>query len=152
MRYLIDTGVWLRLFDRTDVEHPAIRTALLQIRANGNSLAVGPQIIAEFWNVSTRPKSARGGYGNSVPTTERRVQFIERFATVLEDSPSVYRCWRQLLPQMKIQGTSVHDARLVALMEANGITRILTLNASDFKRYAQVTVMTPSDVSSIIGP
>lgn len=148
MQYLIDTGVWLRLFDRTDVQHGAIRAALLRIRANGDSLAASPQIIAEFWNVSTRPKSARGGYGNTVVTTERRVQFIERFATVVDDSPAAYRCWRQLLSQTMIQGTSVHDARLVALMEVNGITRILTLNISDFRRYAQVTVLTPSDVLS----
>jgi predicted nucleic acid-binding protein len=110
--------------------------------------AVSPQIIAEFWNVSTRPKSARGGYGHSVVTTERRVQFIERFAAVLEDSVDAYRRWRQLLAQLKIQGTSVHDARLASLMEVAGITHILTLNTADFRRYAGVTALMPSDVVS----
>ncbi len=48
MQYLVDTGVWLRLFDRTDAEHNAIRMALVRIRANGDFLAVSPQIVAEF--------------------------------------------------------------------------------------------------------
>ena len=59
MQYLVNTGVWLRLFDRTDAAHPAIRAALQRLRNEGHSLFVSPQIIAEFWNVSTRPQSAR---------------------------------------------------------------------------------------------
>ena len=86
MQYLVDTGVWLRLFDRTDSEHANIRAALQLLRSGGHSLVTCSQNISEFWNVSTRPKSARGGYGKSVDVTERRVQFIERFATVLDDS------------------------------------------------------------------
>lgn len=83
----------------------------------------------------------RGDYGAS-GSIYRAVRDRSRRLT------AVYRCWRQMLSQTMIQGTSVHDARLVALMEVNGITRILTLNISDFRRYAQVTVLTPSDVLS----
>lgn len=152
MQYLVDTGVWLRLFDRTDAEHANIRGALQGLRASGDSLAVTPQVIAEFWNVSTRPKAARGGYGNSVDTTERRVQFIERFASLLDDSPAVYCRWRQLVTQLKIRGTSVHDARLAASMNVAGIARLLTLNTADFKRYAGVTAVTPADLASTLKP
>ncbi len=109
MQYLVDTGVWLRLFDRTDTEHANIRAALQRLRANGDSLAVSSQVVAEFWNVSTRPQSARGGYGKSVDVTEKRVQVIERFATVLEDSPVAYHQWRQLLVRLQIHGIAVHD-------------------------------------------
>jgi predicted nucleic acid-binding protein len=91
MQYLVDTGIWLRLFDRTDPEHAAIRDALRALRSSGHTLAACPQNIAEFWNVATRPTSARGGYGKSVPMTERRVQFIERTSTILAESPAAYR-------------------------------------------------------------
>ena len=91
MQYLVDTGVWLRLFDRPDPEQPTIRNALCALRSSGHSLATCPQNIAEFWNVSTRPASARGGYGKSVATTERRVQFIERASTILAESPVSYQ-------------------------------------------------------------
>lgn len=152
MQYLVDTGVWLRLFDRTDPEHVTIRNALRTLRSTGHCLATCPQNIAEFWNVSTRPASARGGYGKSVPTTERRVQFIERASTILAESPAVYRQWRQLLSAFNVQGVAVHDARLVAMMLASGILRILTLNTSDFARYSAITAVTPRDVVAASSP
>ncbi|MEI6442036.1 MAG: hypothetical protein WCO29_02610 [Nostocales cyanobacterium ELA583] len=37
-------------------------------------------------------------------------------------------------------GVNVHDARLVAVILAHGLTHILTFNISDFKRYSnQIT-------------
>lgn len=97
MQCLVDTGIWLRLFDRSDPDHATILQALRSLRSSGHTLATCPQNIAEFWNVSTRPTSARGGYGQSVPTTEQRVQFIERTSVVLAESPATYHAWRQLL-------------------------------------------------------
>jgi predicted nucleic acid-binding protein len=148
MQYLVDTGVWLRLFDRTDAEHANIRAAMQKLRVNGHSLAVSAQIVAEFWNVSTRPQSARGGYGKSVDVTEKRVQFIERFAIILEDSSLAYQQWRRLLHRLQVQGAAVHDCRIAALMQATGIDRILTLNDRDFRRYQPegITIVTPASV------
>jgi predicted nucleic acid-binding protein len=143
MQYLVDTGVWLRLFDRTDPEHAAIREALRSLRSSGHSLAACPQNIAEFWNVSTRPASARGGYGKSVATTDGRVQFIERFGRILAESPTAYDGWRKLLVRHQIQGLSVHDARLVSMMQLAGITHIVTLNVADFARYSGIVAVTP---------
>jgi predicted nucleic acid-binding protein len=152
MQYLVDTGIWLRLFDRTDPQQATIRDALRALRSSGHALATCPQNIAEFWNVSTRPASARGGYGKSVPTTERRVQFIERASTILPESPAAYRQWRQLLSAFNVQGVAVHDARLVAMMRIAGITHILTLNTADFARYSALTAVTPSDVVAASTP
>lgn len=56
MQYLVDTGVLLRLFERTDPVHNNIRLGLQLLRKSGHSLAVGSQNIAEFWNVSIRPR------------------------------------------------------------------------------------------------
>ncbi len=144
MQYLVDTGIWLRLFDRTDPEHAAICDALRALRSSGHTLAACPQNIAEFWNA--RPASARGGYGKSVRMTERRVQFIERTSTILAESPAAYRQWRQLLVAFNVQGVAVHDARLVSMMLVAGITHLLTLNTSDFGRYPGITAVTPRDV------
>jgi predicted nucleic acid-binding protein len=146
MQYLVDTGVWLRLFDRADPEHADIREALRLLRSSGHTLAACPQNIAEFWNVSTRPTSARGGYGKSAATTELRVQFIERNGLILDESPAAYRQWRRLLVQHQIQGLTAHDARLVSMMQLTGITHILTLNVADFARYQGIVPVTPKDV------
>ena len=146
MQYLVDTGVWLRLFDRGDPQHNVVREALRSLRSHGHSLATCPQNIAEFWNVSTRPSTSRGGYGKSIATTELRVQFIERNALILDESPAAYRSWRSLLSAYQIQGLAVHDSRLVSMMQVAGITHVVTLNVGDFARYPGIAAVSPKDL------
>jgi predicted nucleic acid-binding protein len=43
--------------------------------------------------------------------------------------------WKQLVVRHGVQGSKVHDARLVATMNIHGIRRILTFNTDDFTRY-----------------
>jgi ribosome maturation factor RimP len=47
-----------------------------------------------------------------------------------------------------VSGVKVHDARLVSVMLSSGLKRILTLNASDFRRYIGegIEVATPTDL------
>jgi predicted nucleic acid-binding protein len=49
---------------------------------------------------------------------------------------------------MEVRGAKVHDARLAAVMQAHGLTRILTFNAADFRRYSDITVLDPSSFAS----
>ena len=148
MRYLVDTGVLLRLFDSSDANHNTIRTLFKRLRKDKHTLCAAAQNIAEFWNVSTRPSTARGGFGQDVESTNRRVGFLEKFGLILTDHPDAYSEWRKLVVENEVRGVSVHDARLVAVMEATGITHIITLNASDFHRYSSVTAQTPDEVLS----
>jgi len=142
-----DTGI--RLLDRADPHHPAIRQTLRLLRGRGDEPVTSPQNMAEFWNVCTRPAAARGGFGLSVPQTERRVRVLERLFRVLPDSLAAYGLWRQLVVRHGVHGVQVHDARLVGWMQAHGITHLLTLNAADFARYPGITALTPQD---LVGP
>jgi predicted nucleic acid-binding protein len=145
----IDTGILLRLLDRNDPHHADIRRAFRAIRARGDEPITSPQNVAEFWNVCTRPASARGGFGLSVQETDRRVRLLERLFRVLPDNSMAYPLWRQIVVRHGVQGVQVHDARLVAWMQAHGITHIFTLNTGDFARYPGVTAWMPQDV---LGP
>lgn len=89
MLYLVGTGVLLRAFNRSDPENLVVRQCLRALKRAGHALVVSTQNVAEFWNVSTRPASARGGYGLSLADTEKRVKLIERFCEVLPDSPNL---------------------------------------------------------------
>jgi predicted nucleic acid-binding protein len=151
MQYLVDTGVLLRLFDTSDPEHQNIVSLVRLLRSRGDELISTAQNIAEFWNVSTRPAAARGGYGQSVAATDRRVRFLERLGRVLLPDPAEYAHWRDLLVTHAISGVSVHDARLVAAMQVAGITHLISLNASDFQRYPDVETLTPAELLASIG-
>jgi predicted nucleic acid-binding protein len=146
MLVLADSGILLRLLERTDPQHTIIRQAIRLLRGQGNTPVTSPQNIAEFWNVSTRPATARGGLGLSVQETEHRLRIIERLFQVLPDSPAGYPLWRQLVAQHGVMGVQVHDARLVAWMQAHGITHLLTLNAADFARYPGIVALVPHAV------
>src|SRR5439155_11141842 len=142
-----DTGI--RLLDPAAPHRPAIRQTLRLLRGRGDEPVTSPQNMAEFWNVCTRPAAARGGFGLSVPQTERRVRVLERLFRVLPDSLAAYGLWRQLVVRHGVHGVQVHDARLVGWMQAHGITHLLTLNAADFARYPGITALTPQD---LVGP
>lgn len=45
-----------------------------------------------------------------------------------------------------VMGVQAHDARLVALMTAQGVRHILTLNTVDFERYPHIVAQSPADV------
>jgi predicted nucleic acid-binding protein len=146
MAWLIDTGVLLRLVNRSDPSHADIRRALRELRARGESLVVTAQNLVKFWNVCTRPESTRGGYGLPVELAERKLRLLERVFALLPDAPAVNPEWRRLVVGNGIVGVQVHDARLVAMMKTNGVANILTLNARDFGRYDGIHATSPSTV------
>lgn len=102
--------------------------------------------IVELWNVSTRPPTARGGFGLTNVETDRRVRLFERVFTVLDETPAVYPEWRCLVVSHSVMGVQVHDARIVAVMNVHGVTHLLTLNGLDFSRYAGITCVFPDQI------
>jgi predicted nucleic acid-binding protein len=148
MIILADSGILLRLFEPSDPQHTTIRSAIDTLDTRGEELVTAPQNVAEFWNVCTRPATARQGFGLSFAVAERRLQSLENKFSLLTEPPSTYAIWRRLILAHSVQGKQVHDARLAALMEANGITHILTLNGSDFSRYPGITVLDPASLAA----
>ena len=144
MDILVDTGILLRVFASADTRHPAVMRAVADCKVRGHRLLTGSQNFAEFWNVCTRPTTARGGLGLSFAETERRLGEIEVTFELIPELPATYPLWRNLVVIHKVQGKQVHDARLAALMLSHGVTHVLTLNAPDFARFPQVTVLDPT--------
>ena len=145
----LDTGILLRLLQADDPFHAVVKNAVRTLRRSHCAFFTSFQNVAEFWNVSTRPASARGGLGLDVSTVERRVQTIDRWCKVLVDTDSSYFIWRQLVKDHSVSGTSEHDARLVATMLAHGMNRIVTLNDRHFRRYEPdgITIVMPQSLA-----
>ncbi len=146
MVILADSGILLRLVNPGDPLHATIDAAVTTIRSRGDTLAFALQNAAEFWNVCTRPATARGGLGLGVGEASQRLGLVEASFSLLAELPAVYPLWRQLVVTHAVHGRQVHDARLVALMQAHGIAHILTLNGGDFSRYPGVVVIDPASV------
>jgi len=142
---LVDTNILLRIARSADPQHKLVDSALAKLALAGTTLYFTHQNIAELWNAMTRP-AIRNGFGLTVTEAEREVRVIEAGMTLLPDTEAVYREWRRIIVQHAVSGVQVHDARLVAAMRVHGVSHILTLNVTDFKRYSEITVAHPSGV------
>jgi predicted nucleic acid-binding protein len=114
---------------------------------SAETLHVAAQSIAEFWAVGTRP-SAQNGLGLDAAAATLAVAEIERtFEVLLSDEARVYPHWKRLIVEHRVTGWRVFDARLVAVMLAYGIARLLTFNTADFADL-EVAVLDPREVGA----
>jgi len=151
MRILVDSNLILRLVQPAHQHHEAARTAVENVRIRNDDLCIVPQVIYEFWVVATRPVAENSGLGMTGAQAQHELGAIRKFFTFLDDEPGIFDEWYRLVIQYNVQGKPAHDARFVAAMRRRGITHILTFNASDFRRYSEITVLSPDEVTQVSG-
>lgn len=69
--------------------------------------------------------------------------------TLLKEPPDLFSFWFQLVNDHNIKGKCTHDMRILAVMKAYAISRILTFNPSDFIPIDGITIVHPQDVVSV---
>ena len=77
---------------------------------------------------------------------DRKVRLLERFFTLVSDTPEIHEEWRRLVVQHGASGVQVHDARIAACLRVHGITRLLTFNTKDFVRYTGFAAVSPETI------
>ncbi len=125
--------------------HAAALASVKKLFTEGHNLCLIPQNLIEFWNVATRPAD-KNGLGWTTEQADKDVQGLEATFTILPDSPDIYPEWRRLVVAHSVLGKQVHDTRLVAAMNVNQITDLLTFNSDDFKRFPNIGIIDPTTV------
>jgi predicted nucleic acid-binding protein len=120
------------------IETPFHEQALATINAAyqaNRTIWISRQVIREYLVTMTRPQA----FENLPKTTvlEQIEQFTTRF-DVADDIPVVTGKLLDLLANYRLSGKQVHDANIVASMQAYGIPALLTHNTKDFERFADV--------------
>ena len=121
---------------------PAL-AAMERVLLAGDRVVIARQSMAELWAVATRPKGSPNGLGYT-PADARAVvdDLLGRFP-LLPETNGAFEVWLDLVTRYGVSGKTTHDARLVATMLANGVTRVLTFNGAHFARFAEITVEPP---------
>ena len=119
--------------------------ALVTLRRQGEELCIIPQNIIEFWAVATRPLD-KNGLGLTVDEAEKETKKLKRIFKLCSDSPAIFTEWEKLIAQYQVMGKQAHDTRLVAAMKAHGLSRMLTFNTEDFKRFTDITSVSPQAI------
>lgn len=149
MNTLLDTNVLLRHAKPTDPAHPTARAAISTLQAGGDTLCLFPQNLYEFWAAATRPLDANG-LGLTAAECDAQLSQFEQLFRLLLDPPALLAEWRAVVVAHDCKGKVAHDARLVAAMTVLGVTRVLTFNDKDFRRYPHLTVLNPHAVAAAI--
>jgi predicted nucleic acid-binding protein len=149
MPYLLDTNVLCRLANTADASHAVAVRALAELHQRGEVVQMTPQLLIEFRNAATRPKTVNG-LGLSIADAEAKATVFEAVFPLLPDTPDIYPAWKALVGALGIIGKQVHDARLVAVCHVHKVTHLLTFNVAHFARMAAfgpgVTVIDPASV------
>jgi predicted nucleic acid-binding protein len=140
--FLTDTNVILRRARFNDPLCAPARDAISALISQGDLLHIATQNIIECWSALTRPV-ANNGFGMNPAQADVEARQLEEFFVLLPDTPTIYPHWRRLVVSHAVSGVRVHDARLVAVMLAHGVSHLLTFNVADFRRYSEITVVDP---------
>ena len=125
-------------------EAPFHEAALEAIRTHeqaGSSLWVSRQVLREYLAVLTRA----GAFDRPIPkkTLITQVRFFTDRFQVAEDTAHVTHRLLVLMEQFPIGGRQVHDANIVAIMQAYGIKQLFTHNQKDFARFSSLISILP---------
>ena len=142
MAYLLDTNVAWRRVQKTNPHHADVKSAIDALVLAGEQIYITAQNLIEFRSVATRPESANG-LGLTAAVASVKAQEMETLFALLPEMPTIYPQWRSLVNQYAVIGKQVHDARLVAVMLVHGVTHLLTLNPTDFRRFSEISVVEP---------
>jgi predicted nucleic acid-binding protein len=146
---LVDTNLLARMTTSAGVRGAASQRSVRRLRARGETLVIFPQCAYEFWSVATRnpgpPPSGQNGLGMSCRRAADWMKYFRRQFDLIPDPDDLVDRWQTLVQSYGIGGSKSYDVRLVAAMQAHSITRILTFNAGDFKKFA-ITVIDPASV------
>ncbi|MDY6854708.1 MAG: hypothetical protein SWO11_08355 [Thermodesulfobacteriota bacterium] len=61
---------------------------------------------------------------------------------VADETEEVTKILVELIKTYNIKGKSIHDANIIAVMTANSIQTLFTLNINDFKKFKKIQLIT----------
>ena len=145
MNVAIDTSVLVRSLHHQHPQQPESKAVIETLKKRNETLCVLPQMLYEFWVVATRP-TQYNGLGLSIAEAHIELARIKSLFHLFPDTPVILQEWERLIVQHSVAGKNAHDARIVAAMNAHGITHLVTFNKDHFKRFTDITVLLPSEV------
>jgi predicted nucleic acid-binding protein len=136
----LDTNILVYARATQSPFHQAALQMIQRLDQSRVELWISRQVLREYLATFTRPQQ----FTNPLPI-ETLIEDIRLFQTrfrVAEDSLQVTQRLLALMEQVSIGGKQVHDANIIATMQAYGISQLLTHNVADFNRFSEfITVL-----------
>lgn len=141
----VDTNILIRYTVAGSPLHTEALKAVGDLWERGVDIWISRQVLREYAAVMTRPQTYSVPVSPATIAAELRV-FEARFR-VADEYAAVTERLAVLLENVALGGKQVHDANIVATMQAYGIRNLLTLNTADFARFSPyINVLTVEDI------
>jgi predicted nucleic acid-binding protein len=142
VKVFLDTNILLRSTVQAFPHYPEIQAYVAQYLADDSELWISRQVIREYLVQTMRPQSFM-----KPMTPEQAVQQVQSMQQVFQianETSATTRELLQLIRSFPMGGKQIHDANIVATMLTHDIDTLITLNTSDFKRFAdKITLLSP---------
>lgn len=137
----VDTNVLIIATNELSPWHNAATKSLQDAQQNKVELIISQQILREYLAAATRISAIENG----LPLSDilENVSIFRSDYTIVEDNPFVLDCLIELMQEANVGGKQVHDANIVATMQAHNITHLLTQNTGDFQRFDEFIAVIP---------
>ena len=136
----VDTNVLLIATDESRSLHREALQLLAGSVTPDLSLAISGQVVREYLVVATRPVDVNG-LGLSTEVAVGNVNEFLGSLSICRETEDVSGRLRQLALTHKLSGKRLHDANIVATMEAHGISALVTQNPDDFAPFEDVAIL-----------
>ena len=144
-RIFLDTNILIQANVLSAPLHGNVLNALQILQQSNTDLWISRQVLREYIATVTRPQSFMQPM-NSAKVIQR-IRYFETHFQVADDISPVTDRLLTLIENIPVGGKQIHDANIVATMQAYGIERLFTLNIKDFTRFApQIALLTLENV------
>ena len=135
----IDTNVLVYANIAESPWHKQALNAIKVAHQAGRPLWISRQVLREFIATRTRPQTF--AQPSTPDVLVERIRYLEKRFQIADETTSVTRQLIKLLRDFEIAGKQIHDANIVATMQAYGIPCLLTHNIKDFRRFGKIIQM-----------
>lgn len=137
----LDTNILVHANVAESPRHHVALETVKQFSEAGVEIWISRQVLREFLAVLTRPQVFLKP--RPVSTITARVRQFETLFRIADENATVTARLLDLLERTPVGGRQVHDANIVAAMLSHGVTRLVTENTRDFKRFADLITVLP---------
>lgn len=139
---LTDTNILVYAVNSAAPQHEICRKYVEAVRAKKINGVLLPQIILEFYAITTNPKRFPAPLSPS--TAWEQVDLLSALFPVIDVSPQAISLLKVMAPD--IRGGEVFDAYIVAQMKQAGISAICTYNGKHFEQHEGIFPLTPEEI------
>ena len=111
----------------------------------GQRALLAQQVLFEFWVAATRPPEVNG-LGWSAVKAGAAIHSLRQRFLVLAEPEDVLDKWLNMVVRYQLKGKRIHDAHLLATLQAHGVGLLLTANPTDFPSVPDIAIVTPQSL------